>query len=72
MMDAPISRVRLHDLARLGRSQACSARMAGSAVPCAPCAEHLTDTSGIAEAPGPRPRAASPRTGTDDLVASII
>ena len=36
------------------------------------CAEHLTDATSIAEALGPRPRAASPRPGTDDLMASII
>jgi hypothetical protein len=72
MIDAMISRVRLRGLARLGRFQGCSARRAGSAALCASCAEHLTDASGIAEALGPRPRAASPRPGVDDLVASII
>jgi len=69
MIDATISRVRLRGLARLGGSQACSARRAGSTSLCASCAECPTDASGIAEALGPRPRAASPRPGTDDLVA---
>ena len=69
MIDATISRVGLRGLARLGGYQAGSARRAGSTSRCASCAECPTDASGIAEALGTRPRAASPRPGTDDLVA---
>lgn len=72
MVAAMISRVRLRGLARLGRFQGCCARGAGSAALCASCAEHLTDASGIAEALGPRPRAASPRPEANDLVAATI
>ena len=71
MVDAPISRVRLRGLARLGRFQACSARRAGSTSLSASCAERLTDATSIAEVLGPRPRA-SPLPGTDDLVASTV
>ena len=73
MIDAPISCVRLRDLARLGRFQGCDARFAALAALCASCAERLTDaTTGIAESLGPGPRAANPRAGAGDLVASII
>ena len=72
MVAATSSRVRLRGLAGLGRFQACSARRAGSTSLCASCAAHLTDASGIAEALGPRPRAASPRPGTDELVAATV
>ena len=72
MTDAMISRVRLRGLARLGRFQGCCARGAGAAALCASGAERLTDAWGIAEALGTRPRAASPRPGVDDLVASVI
>jgi hypothetical protein len=72
MIDATFSRVRLRGLARLGRFQGWEARSTGLPALCASCAEHLTDATSIAEALGPRPRAASPRPDTDDLVASII
>ncbi len=75
MTDAPISCVRMRVLACLGRFQGCDARfaaLAALAAPCASCAERLIDATGIAEALCPRPRAAGPRTGVDDLMASII
>jgi hypothetical protein len=72
MIDTPISRVRLPDLARLGRFPGWAARVAAHPARCASCAGHLTDATSIAEASGTRPRAASPRPGTCDLVASII
>jgi hypothetical protein len=72
MIDAPISCSRMRDLARLGRFQSCCASFAVSAALCASCAGRLTDATGIAESPGPRPRAAGPRPGADDPVASII
>jgi hypothetical protein len=71
MIDAAISRVRLRGLARLGRFRAGRPRD-GLPAPCASCAEHLTDATSIAEPLGPRPRAASPRPDTHDLMASII
>jgi hypothetical protein len=72
MVAATISCCRMRDLARLGRFQRCSTRFAVSAALCASCAERLTDATGIAESLVPRPRAASPRPGVDDLEASII
>jgi hypothetical protein len=72
MIDAPISCVRMRDLVRLGRYQGWDPRAAGLPAPCASRAESLTDATGIAESLGPRPRAASSRSGAGDLVASII
>ncbi len=72
MVDATISRVRLRELARLGRFQGWEARRAASPALCASRAAHLTDASGIAEALGPRPRGAGSRPATDDPVASTI
>ena len=72
MIDAPVSCVRMRDPARLGRFQGDGPRFAGSVALCAACAERLTDATGIAEPLGPRPRAAGPRPGADDPVASII
>ena len=72
MIDAPISCVRMRGLARLGRFQGCDAHFAASAALCASWTERLTDATGIVEALGPRPRAASPRPGVDVLEASII
>jgi hypothetical protein len=62
----------MRGLARLGRFQGWEGRWAGFLALCASCAERLTDASSIAESFGPRPRAASPRPGGDDLMASII
>ncbi len=75
MIDAAISCRRMRGLARLGRLQGCDARfaaLAALAALCASCAERLIDATGIAESLGPRSRAAGPRAGVDDLVASII
>jgi hypothetical protein len=73
MVDATISRVRLRDLARLGR---CGPR-AGAAfgarpVTAAPHQQAGTDAASIATDLPVRPRAASSRPGTDDLMASTI
>jgi hypothetical protein len=72
MVDATISRVRLRDPARLGRFR----RRSGRFAPCpATCASHrpsVTDATSIGDGLAPRPRAASSRPGTDDLVASPI
>jgi hypothetical protein len=72
MIDAPISAGRMRPLARPGRLPGWDARSAAVAALCASRAERLTDAPGITESPGPRPRAASPRPATDDLVAPII
>ena len=72
MVAATFSRDRLRGLARLGRSRRREALVAGSPPPSVSFAAHLTDASSIGEALGPRPRAASPRPGTDDLMAATI
>jgi hypothetical protein len=72
MVDATISRVRLHDLARLGRFRDGSRASGPCAVPSAPRRQPVTDASSIGDDLPPRPRAASSRPGTDDLVASTI
>jgi hypothetical protein len=72
MIDATISRVRLRDLARLGRFPGWVGRVAAYPARCASCADRLTDATSIGEARGPRPRAATSRPGTCDPVASII
>ena len=71
MIDATIWCGRMRVLARLGRFQCCDERYAAVADLCASCAERLIDATGIAESLGPRPKAASPRPGVDDLMASI-
>jgi hypothetical protein len=73
MVDARISRVRLRALARLGRSRL--GRRPASRPPAAASAarrQAVADASSIADALSPRPRAASPRPETGDLVASTI
>jgi hypothetical protein len=72
MVDATISRVRLRDLAGLGRSRPARAGVAAATSPSA--ARRRTDADGAAIAAGtsPRPSAPSSRPGTDDFTASII
>jgi hypothetical protein len=72
MVDATISRVRMRDLACLGRS---GARLRAYGPPPGACASRrqaATDASSIGDGLPPRPRAASSRPGTDDLMASTI
>ena len=71
MIDATVSCGRMRGLARPGPFQGCDARFAALAALCASCAERLIDATGIAESLGTRPRAAGPRSGVDDLMASI-
>jgi hypothetical protein len=72
MVDTPISRDRLHDLAGLGRSGLELAGGAGSLNPQASPRRLFVEASCIAEEPPRRPRAASSRPGSDDLVVSTI
>jgi hypothetical protein len=72
MVDATISRVRLHDLACLGRSRLTHAGIAAAHEPSAPRRRSGTDANSIAASPSPRPRHASSRPGTGDSVASTI
>jgi hypothetical protein len=74
MIDALNSRVRLRDLARLGRTRNRGAAAGGVAAP-APCASRpqaATDAASIGDVLSPRPSAASSRPGTDDFMASTI
>jgi hypothetical protein len=72
MGDATISRVQLRDLARLGRFRRRASRGAAFAATCASRRPSVTDATSIGDGLPPRPRAASSRPGTDDLVASTI
>jgi hypothetical protein len=72
MVDATISRVRMRDLACLGRSGARLRAFGPAADACASRRQAVTDASGIGDVLPPRPRAASSRPGTDDLLASTI
>jgi len=72
MVDAMISRARLHDLAALGRFGLTAAGGAGSRKACASPRRLLTDASSIAEEPPRRPKAPSSRPGSYDLMASTI
>jgi hypothetical protein len=72
MVDATISRVRLRDLARLGRFRRRSGRCAAVAATYASRRPSVTDATSIGDGLAPRPKAASSRPGTDDLVASTI
>jgi hypothetical protein len=72
MIEATISRVRLLDLARLGRSGPAAAGEADLRRACASPRRPLTDAAGIAERPPRRPRRTSSRPGADDLLASTI
>jgi hypothetical protein len=74
MVDATISRVRLRDLACLGRGRIRRAAAGGVAAP-APDASRrqaVTDATSIGDVLPPRPRAASSRPGAGDLMASTI
>jgi len=71
VVDSTISRARMRDLTTLGRSRLAlraAERLSGRAVRFASRA--LTDATGIGSALAPRPRAASSRPETDDLVES--
>ena len=72
MIDATIARGRLQDLARLGRSRLGRACSAAPLEPSAARRQPAADASSIAGDLPPRPRAASSRPATDDLVASTI
>jgi len=77
MVDAMISRDRLHDLAALGRSGLTAAGGAGSRKACASPRRLLTDASSIATAlrrhrAAAAPEAPSSRPGSYDLTASTI
>jgi hypothetical protein len=72
MADAPISRVRLRELARLGRSALVPAGRAGRNEGCASPRRSSTDASSIGERLPRRPRAASSRPEADEIVPSAI
>jgi hypothetical protein len=72
MIDATISRARLRDLARLGRSGLTQAGGAGSREAYASPRRGLTDASGIGKPSPRRPTQTSPRPGAGDLMASTI
>jgi hypothetical protein len=72
MVDATISCVRMRDLARLGRFRLCHGRVAAPAESCASRRLPVTDATSIGNGLSPRPRAASSRPATDDLMASTI
>jgi len=72
MIDSEISRFRMRDLARLGRSRvddAAGGRFAGTS---ASRGETVTVTRGSGDGLAARPRAASSRPGDGDLLESII
>jgi len=73
MVDATISGVRMRDLTRLGRSRPRAGALAAPARD-RPLRRRQsgTDAASIATGLTPRPRAASSRPGTDDLMASPI
>jgi hypothetical protein len=62
----------MRDLARLGRSRCRSSRFAASAATSASRHPSVTDATSIGDGLAPRPRAASSRPGTYDLMASTI
>jgi hypothetical protein len=73
MVDATISRGRMRALACLGRFRHQQVpRSRPLLLPCASRRRVVTDAASIGDAPPPRPRAASPRPDTSDLVASTI
>jgi hypothetical protein len=72
MIDATISRVRLRNLARLGRFGPAAAGGAGLHRACAAPSRQLTDASGIGNRPLRRPTRTSSRPAVGDLMASLI
>jgi hypothetical protein len=72
MVVATISRVRMRDLARLGRFRLRRGRGAAPPETCASRRQAVTDATSIGTGLPPRPRAASSRPATDDLVATTI
>jgi len=73
MRDAAISRVRMHDLASLGRFCPQSGAAFGARpVTGASRRQSATDAASIAAGLPPRPRAASSRPGACELTASRI
>jgi hypothetical protein len=72
MIDSKISRVRLRDLARLGRSRTGCAACGRSAGASASRGEPVTVTSSSGDGLAARPRAASSRPEDGDLLESII
>jgi hypothetical protein len=72
MVDATISRVRMRDLTRLGRSRLCQGRFAAPPETYASRRQPVTDATSIGNGLPSHPRAASSRPATDDLVASTI
>jgi len=72
MVDTTISRARMRDLARLGRSRLAVPGRAGLPEPGATHSRVVADAGSIANDPSVRPTAASSRPGADDLVASPI
>jgi hypothetical protein len=72
MIDATLSRVRMRDLACLGRSGARRRALGPQADASASRRQAVTDASGIGDVLPPRPRADSSRPGTSDFVASTI
>ncbi len=72
MIDSKLSRVRLRDLARLGRSRSGCAACGRSAAASASHGEPVTGTSSSADALAARPRAASSHPGGGEPLESII
>jgi len=72
MVDATISRARLHDLARLGRSRLQRAGGAGPPQASASRRHAAADAASIADDLPARPRAASSRPEVRDLMAPTI
>jgi hypothetical protein len=72
MIAATISRVRMRDLACLGRSGTRLRALGPPSGACASRRQSITDASGIGDGLPPRPRATSSRPDTDDLVAATI
>jgi hypothetical protein len=72
MVDAPISRVRMRDLARSGRFRPDAGHEVAWRRACASRRETGTKASSLGTALPPRPEAASSRPGGGELVASTI